>query len=59
MPFFVTSKEYPDGTEVSSAARWRMKAEDGRWRVTDMDPIDSSAARSDVEAHGLTFKGVC
>lgn len=59
MPFFVTSKEYPDGTEVSSAARWRMKAEDGRWRVTDMDPLDSSAARSEVEAHGLTFKGVC
>lgn len=60
MPFFVTSKEYPEGAEVSSSARWRMKAEDGHWRISDMDPLDeNSSARNEVQSHGLTFKGAC
>ncbi|WP_306513116.1 hypothetical protein [Janibacter hoylei] len=60
MPMFATSKEYPDGVEVSTAARWRLIAEDGQWKVTDMDPIEeNAAARQEVSAHGLTFKGVC
>lgn len=60
MPFFGTSKEYPDGVEVSSAARWRLKAEAGKWKISDMDPMDgNSAERQEVSTHGLTFKGVC
>lgn len=60
MPFFGTSKEYPDGVEVSTGARWRLKAEGDKWTVSDMDAIEpNSAERKDIEAHGLTFKGVC
>lgn len=60
MPVFGTSKEYPDGVEVSSAARWRLKAEAGKWRVSDMDPMEgNSTDRQEVSSHGLTFKGVC
>lgn len=60
MPAFGTSKEYPDGVEVSTAARWRLVADDGEWRVTDMDALEEgSSGRKDTEAHGLTFEGVC
>ncbi len=60
MPFFATSKEYPDGVEVSTAARWRLVADDGLWRVADMDPLEENdTARQEVDANGLTFKGVC
>lgn len=60
MPFFITSKEYPDGVEVSSSARWRLQVDDGKWKVSDMDPIEeNTAARQEIGAHGLTFKGVC
>lgn len=60
MPFFGTSKEYPEGVEVESAARWRLVAEDGEWRVTDMDPIEEdSSDRKALKTRGLTFQGVC
>lgn len=59
MPFFVTSKEYPDGVEVSTGARWRLTAEDGKWRVADADAIEEGGDRDELEAHGLTFEGVC
>lgn len=60
MPFFVTSKEYPEGVEVYTGARWRLTADDGKWRVADMDGIaPNSKTRDQIEAHGLTFEGVC
>lgn len=60
MPVFVTSKEYPEGVEVYTGARWRLVAVDGQWRVKDMDGIaPNSKDREEIEAHGLTFKGVC
>ena len=60
MPVFGTSKEYPDSVEVSSAARWRLKAVAGKWQVSDMDPMDAnSTERKEVSSHGLTFKGTC
>lgn len=38
----------------------RLVADDGRWRVTDMDPLEENdTARQEVDANGLTFKGVC
>lgn len=60
MPFFVTSKEYPDGAEVVTGARWRLEVEDGHWKVADMDPVDpEKTTGADIQNHGLTFKGVC
>lgn len=60
MPFFGTSKEYPDGVEVETAARWRLVAVDDHWRVADMDPIDKNqGARDEVATSGLTFTRVC
>lgn len=60
MPFVVTSKEYPDGADVVTGARWRLVVEDEQWRVADMDPMDPDrTAGSDTQTHGLTFKGVC
>lgn len=60
MPFFITSKEYPDGVEVVTGARWRLVAADSKWKVADMDAVDpEKAPGSQIQAHGLTFKGVC
>lgn len=60
MPFFATTKEYPDGVEVSSAARWRLVADGGRWRVADMDALDENdPARAEVDSNGMSYKGVC
>lgn len=60
MPFFATSKEYPDGVELTTAARWRLSATGDKWQVADMDALEEGdSSRTDVEAHGMTFEGVC
>lgn len=59
MPFHVTSAENPEGEEVSTAARVRLKAMKGQWRVIDMDPIERESARSSLESDGHVYAGVC
>lgn len=59
LPGFVESPELEDTGRITSTARWRLKAVDGRWRVVDVDGLEREADQKVIADEGFAFKGAC